>query len=73
MNQQKFERLYAPRQNKILKLIPFLQEKPRPLQSIANHLEVHKDSVRVYIGTLRDLEVEVKQDGLKKYYIDAAL
>jgi DNA-binding IclR family transcriptional regulator len=69
MNQEKFERLYAPRQMKILKLIPFLKERPRPLQSIANHLGVHKDSVRVYIVTLRNLEVEVKQDGLKKYYI----
>jgi DNA-binding IclR family transcriptional regulator len=73
MNQQKFEKLYTPRQNKILKLIPFLQERPRPLGSIANHLEVHKDSVRVYIGTLRNLDVEVKQDGLRKYYIDATL
>lgn len=73
MNQQKFEKLYEPKQKKILLLIPFLQEKPRPLMSIANLLSVHPKWASSYIRDLRKLEVEVKKDQYKKYYIDATL
>lgn len=73
MNQQKFNKLYEPKQKKILLLIPFLQEKPRPLMSIANFLSVHPKWASSYIRDLRKLEVEVKKDQYKKYYINAAM
>ena len=69
MNQEKFEKLYEPKQKKILLLIPFLQEKPRPLMSISNLLSVHPKWASSYIRDLRKLEVEVKKNEYKKYYI----
>jgi hypothetical protein len=69
MNQNKFEKLYEPKQKKILLLIPFLQERPRPLMSIAKLLSVHPKWASSYIRDLRKLEVEVKKDQYKKYYI----
>jgi predicted transcriptional regulator len=69
MNQEKFQKLYAHKQIKVIKLIEFLKEKPRPIHSMASLLEVDKVSVRNYIKTLRDLDVDVKQGELRKYYI----
>jgi hypothetical protein len=69
MNQEKFQKLYAHKQIKVIKLIEFLKEKPRPIHSMASLLEVDKVSVRNYIRTLRDLDVDVKQGELRKYYI----
>jgi predicted transcriptional regulator len=69
MNQNKFEKLYEPKQKKILLLIPFLQERPRPLMSIANLLSVHPKWASSYIRDLRKLEIDVKKNEYKKYYI----
>lgn len=69
MNQEKFERLYAHKQIKVMKLIDFLKEKPRTLQGIANYLEIEKNSVKGYINTLKDLDAGLKQGELRKYYI----
>ena len=69
MNQEKFEKLYAHKQIKVIKLIEFLKERPRTLQGIANFLEINKNSVKNYINTLKDLEVGLKQGELRKYYI----
>ena len=40
MNQEKFQKLYAHKQIKVIKLIEFLKEKPRPIHSMASLLEV---------------------------------
>lgn len=69
MNEQKFEKLYAPKRERVEQLIKFLKEKPRPIYSIQNHFNIDRTTVRSYIKTLRDIEVDVKQDELKKYYI----
>jgi len=69
MNQEKFDKLYAPKREKVALLIPFLMEKHRPADSIARHLNRHKVSVWSYLRTLRDLGIDVKKDELKKYYI----
>lgn len=69
MNQEKFEKLYSPKRNRIEKLIPYLQEKPRPIYAMSRFLEVDKVTIRNYINTLRELNVDLKQDELKKYYI----
>jgi DNA-binding IclR family transcriptional regulator len=69
MNQEKFEKLYANKQIKVIKLIEFLKERPRTLQGIANFLEINKNSVKNYINTLKNLEVGLKQGELRKYYI----
>lgn len=69
MNQEKFEKLYANKQIKVIKLIEFLKERPRTLQGIANFLEINKNSVKNYINTLKKLEVSLKQGELRKYYI----
>jgi DNA-binding IclR family transcriptional regulator len=69
MKQEKFEKLYAHKQIKVIKLIEFLKERPRTLQGIANFLEINKNSVKNYINTLKNLEVGLKQGELRKYYI----
>lgn len=69
MNQAKFEKLYAPKQIRVIEFIAFLKEKPRPIHSIKSHFNIDKTTVRNYVRTLRDLEVDLKQDELKKYYI----
>jgi DNA-binding IclR family transcriptional regulator len=69
MKQDKFQKLYANKQIKVIKLIEFLKERPRTLQGIANFLEINKNSVKNYINTLKDLEVDLKQGELRKYYI----
>ncbi len=70
MNQEKFEKLYAKKQIKLIKLIEFLKERPRTLQGMATFLEIKKDSVKGYVNTMKDLEVGLKQGALRKYYID---
>lgn len=69
MNQAKFEKLYAPKQIRVVEFIAFLKENPKPLHSIRKRFDMNKTTARNYIRTLRDLEVGLKQDELKKYYI----
>jgi predicted transcriptional regulator len=69
MNQQKFEKLYAPKRERVEQLIKFLKERHRPIYSIQSHFNIDRTTVRNYIRTLRDLEVGLQQDELKKYYI----
>ena len=69
MNEEKFEKLYAPKRERVEQLIKFLKERPRPIYSIQNHFNIDRTTVRSYIITLRDIEVDIKQDELKKYYI----
>ena len=69
MNQAKFEKLYAPKQIRVMEFIAFLKENPKPLYSIRKRFDMNKTTARNYIRTLRDLEVGLKQDELKKYYI----
>lgn len=69
MNEQKFEKLYAPKQIRVIELIAFLKEKPRPIHSIKSHFNIDRTTVRNYVRTLRDLEIGIQQDELKKYYI----
>jgi hypothetical protein len=69
MNQQKFEKLYEPKQIRVMELISFLKEKPRPIHSIKSHFNIDRTTVRNYMITLRNLEIDLKQDELKKYYI----
>jgi DNA-binding IclR family transcriptional regulator len=73
MNQEKYEKLRNPRKTKVIGLIEFLKENPKPISSIKKHLDVQRRSVFLYIDTLKQLQVGLKQDELKKYYIDATL
>lgn len=73
MNLQKYEKLRNPRKTKVIGLIEFLKENHKPISSIKKHLDVKRRSVFLYIETLQQLEVGLKQDELKKYYIDATL
>lgn len=69
MNEKKFEKLYAPKRERVEQLIKFLKERPRPIYSIQNQFKMDRTTVRSYIITLRDIEVDVKKDELNKYYI----
>jgi predicted transcriptional regulator len=69
MNLQKYEKLRNPRKTKVIGLIEFLKANPKPISSIKKHLQVQRRSVFLYIDTLKELEVGLKQDKLRKYYI----
>jgi DNA-binding IclR family transcriptional regulator len=69
MNLEKYEKLRNPRKTKVIGLIEFLKENPKPISSIKKHLQVQKRSVFLYMDTLKELEVGLKQDKLRKYYI----
>ena len=61
------------RMMRIIKLMQFLQVKPRPINSMARYLGISQRSVYRYLKMYEKIGYEVKKDIHNKYYINETI
>jgi DNA-binding IclR family transcriptional regulator len=61
------------RMMRIIKLIQFLQVKPRPVHSMARYLGISTRSVYRYLKMYEKIGYDVQRDSNYKYYINETL
>ena len=58
---------------RVIKLIQFLQVKPRPIHSMARYLGISTRSVYRYLKMYETIGYDVQRDSNYKYYINETL
>ena len=58
---------------RVIKLIQFLQVKPRPIHSMARYLGISTRSVYRYLKMYQAIGYDVQRDDNYKYYINETL
>jgi len=61
------------RMMRVIKLIRFLQVKPRPIHSMARYLGISTRSVYRYLKMYQTIGYDVQRDDNYKYYINETL